>query len=129
MATLAELREGKAKREAARQLELDALEVEKLGLEEKYEAEGKRLGVDFEVVTTMVGNFVVNKPDFIAAKQFAAKDKPSVEDVTAFVLPSVVFPDRATMGAVFLEHGGIAYRLSVSLMHMYEAKAEDRAGK
>lgn len=122
-------RERAAKREADRQARLDALELERLELEESGEADGKQIGVDFDVVTTMVGNFVVKKPDFLTAKKFADKDKKSVEDVVAFVLPCITFPDRAALGTTFQEHGGISHRLAISLMRMYEASAVSRSGE
>ncbi len=127
--TLDELRAAKEKRDAARATMLEGLELEALQLEEKYESEGKRLGVDFLIETTLVGNFVVSKPEFIVAKKFADAETKSVEDVIQFVSPCVIFPETTAARKAFLDHAGIAWRLTVLLMKLYEANAGKVRGK
>ena len=129
MATLEELRARRAERDQKRQEERDALEAEALELEEKYETSGQRLHIDFDVVTTLVGNFVVRKPDFLVAKKFADAETKTVEDVIQFVAPCVLFPEQMIARGMFTEHGGIAYRLSLSLLKLYEADAGKQQGK
>lgn len=128
-AELERLRELKAKREEARKAESEALEVEALQLEEKFEASGKKLGVDFLVVTTLIGNFVVSNPDFIVAKKFADAKEKSVVEVIQFVAPCVIAPDQMIARSAFQEHGGIAWKLATACMKLHEADATDRLGK
>lgn len=108
----------------------EALELERLLLVEKFLAEGKEEHVEFEVVTTRIGNFVVVRPDFIVAKRFTDhKGDKGVEDVIKFVLPSIVVPNRGELGTTFQDHAGIAFTLSLALLKMFEAQADERAGK
>lgn len=129
MGKVDELRARKAEREAKRAAEVETLEVEALELEEKHATQGMRHGVDFDVVTTLVGNFVVRKPEFLTAKKFNDAENKSVEEVVQFVAPCVLHPDQAVARAVFVEHGGVAYRLALSLLRMYEADIGKKAGK
>lgn len=126
---LADLRARKALRDDTRKAEAERLEAEALELEEKYEDSGKRCGIDFAVVTTAVGNFVVRKPDFIVAKKFSDAKEKGVEEIIQFVSPCMLFPDTLAARAVFQEHGGIAWKLALALLKMYEADASDRMGK
>lgn len=129
MASLEELRARKQEREKAREAELEKLEAEALELEEKELEKGLKQGIDFDVVTTLAGNFVVKKPEFLLAKQFAATEKPGAEEVMNFALPHVTFPERSAARGVVLENAGIAYKLTVALMRLYEADASKKAGK
>lgn len=126
---LADLRARKAERDDLRKSQLEALEAEALELEEKYEEAGKRCHVDFEVVTTLVGNFVVRNPDFIVAKKFSDTKEKGVEEVIHFVSPCMLYPDTMAAREMFKEHGGIAWKLALALLKMYEADASDRSGK
>ena len=127
--TLEELRARKADREAAAALAREALEIEALELEEKYVDAGKKLGVDFAVFTTLVGNFAVRNPDFLVAKRFADAESKSVEDVIQFVAPCVMFPEQMAARLVFQEHAGVAWALAKPIMQLHEADAGTRSKK
>lgn len=119
-------RERKAAREAVAAKKLDDLELEALTLEETYEAKGKELGVDFAVVSTGVGNFVIGNPEFMVAKTFAdiPADKKSVEDVIKFVDPCVLYPEKMAARAVFQEHAGVAWKCCTAALKLHEADTE-----
>ncbi len=123
------LRRRKQEREEARAAELEALECAALELEEKYESDGKKRGVDFEIVTTLIGNFAVRNPDFLLAKKFSDVADASVEDVVQFVVPHVMFPAGEIVRPMFQEHGGVAWRLALALMKMYQAEEGTKRGK
>ncbi len=127
--SIEELRANKIKRELARDKEFEAFEFEALQLEEKYETAGQRLGIDFSIVTTAIGNFAVRKPDFVIAKKFADNDKKGTEDIVNFVDPCVLFPERMQARAMFQEHAGIAWKLSGVVLKLYEADTGKRQGK
>lgn len=126
---VAELLRRKAERAEKAEAELQALKMEALELEEKYETSGQRLGIDFAVLTTLVGNFVVRKPEFTVAKKFSDVETKGAEEVIQFVDPCVLFPPRESARAVFQEHAGVAWRLAACLMKLYEADAGIKAGK
>lgn len=128
-ATLAELRARKAEREEADQRELDAIEAEALLLEEKYVAQGQKEGVDFSVVPTRKGNFVVRKPDFVVAKRFNDSKEKGAEEVIHFVMPCLIEPAAEKASQIFRDHGGVAYRLALACLKLYEADVGDRLGK
>lgn len=123
------LRAAKEKRAEGRAKEFEKLEVEALELEEKYETSGLKFGVDFNVETTAIGNFVVRKPEFLVAKKFADAATKSVEEVTQFVAPCVIFPEQMEARMAFQEHGGIAWKLAAVLMKLYEADVGAVRGK
>ncbi len=123
------LRRRKEERELAREKDLESLEVEALELEEKYEGEGKRRGVDYDVATFLIGNFVVRNPDFLLAKRFSDAESTSVEDVISFVVPHILFPAPEKARPVFQEHAGVAWRLAAVMMKLYEADAKVKRGK
>lgn len=123
------LRSAKAVREATRKKEVEALESAALELEEKYEAAGKQLGIDFAVVTTLIGNFVVMNPEFIVAKQFADSKDKTITEVIKFVDPCVLYPDRTTARTAFEAHAGVAWKLATACMKLHEADASDHLGK
>ena len=127
--SLEDKRARKAAREEARKAELDKLEEEALDLEEAWEAKGKKTGVDFEVVTTAVGNFLVTKPDMVTAKRFQDKEDQTTEDVFQFVSPCVAFPDQMVARATFQEHGGLTWVLAAKLMKLYQASIKDLGKK
>jgi hypothetical protein len=114
----------KAEEEAAAKLRAEARRLAKAQVDK-----GGRRGVDFEVVTTLLGNFVIKKPDFLTAKRFIDKEGAVVEDVVAFVMPSIVFPDRAGIGGLFQTHAGIAHKLTAPLLRMFAAEKDTKAGK
>ncbi len=126
---LEELRRRAAEREAAREAELDVLEEEYNELTEKYIAAGKRSGVDFAVITTLVGNFVVRNPDYLVAKKFADADTKSVEDVIQFVAPCVLYPEQMIARGIFTEHAGVAWALAPELLALHAAGASKKRGK
>jgi hypothetical protein len=119
----------KAMRDAAAADAVEALQLEALELEEKYHDSGKKLGVDFAIITTLVGNFVVRNPDFIVAKKFADAETKSVEEVVQFVSPCTLFPETMTARAVFQEHAGIAWQCAAALMKLYQADIGQKQGK
>jgi len=127
--SLEELRARKVARDEARAKAAEALEVEALTLEEKYESELGPRGVVFDVLTTDVGNFVIKRPEFIVAKRFMAADKRGDEEVAAFVGPCIVFPAPEVFRATVLLHGGIAWRLANVALELYEARRAKDAGK
>lgn len=122
------LRERKAAREKARKEEEDAREILELEAEELHEEKTGRRGVDFQIVNTEVGLFVLRKPEFTVAKKFfAAKDR-TVEDVVQFVMPCLLSP-REVFTAAMADHGGIVDRCAMALFDMYEAKNAERGKK
>ncbi len=129
MADMAALRAKKAEREADRALEAQALEDEALVLEDKYETDGKKSGVDFAVVTTSVGNFVVSNPEFVVAKTFSNVDKKTIEDVTALVDPCVLFPAKEVARALLNSHSGAWWKLAGAALKLSQADMVDNAKK
>ncbi len=116
-------------RDAEAAAAIEALQLEALELEEKYHDSGKKLGIDFAVVTTLVGNFVVRNPDFIVAKKFADADTKSVEEVIQFVAPCTLFPEAMTARVAYQEHAGIAWQCAAALMKLYQADVGQKQGK
>lgn len=129
MSTREELLARQAEREAKHQEWLEALEVEALTLKEKYIEAGKKPGVDFAVVSSLIGNFVVRNPDAIVAKRFLAAKDPNIEEVMHFVAPSTLFPDSTVARPLLQEHGGVAWKLAEALLKLYSAEANVTAGK
>lgn len=127
--TLEELKAAKAARDAQYAAADEALELQELQLDDEFSEKLGRRGVDFEIVSTAKGLFVVKKPDFLTAKRFNAAENKSEEDVIQFVLPCVAHPERQVFQAVVVEHGGIAYRCAMAMLKMYEARAEERGKK
>jgi hypothetical protein len=128
---LDELRKRKAEREAARDAEVDALELQELELEEAHLSLGKR-GVDFEIVVTQVGCIVLKKPDLQATAVFSGKALAGTAtdaDLLMYVTPSVVVPRDVEFRALVVDHGGILQRCALALHAMYEVKVEERRGK
>lgn len=109
--------------------DLRQLQSEALDLEEKYEASGHKYGVDFDVHTSLIGNFVVRKPDFAVAKKFSASEDKGPEEVIQFVAPCILFPEQQIARLAFQEHAGVAWRLAALLMKLYEADAGIKVGK
>jgi hypothetical protein len=128
---LAKLEEEKAKREAKREEKAKLRKLEALQLEAKYSEELGEKGVKFDIHSTDVGNFVLKLAEFISHKRFNAKSGNGLaeEDVFAFVVPSVVFPDRDTTTRLFREHVQIAWRCAALLQAMSAAEGDAKAGK
>lgn len=129
---LLELREAKAKREAAYKEAEELRELQELELEEKYSAKLGVRGVDFEILNTAKGLFVVRKPDFTVAKKYNSipAAKQTDEDVWAFVTPHILEPHQDIARAVMQEHGGLAHRCAIALHNLYGANGpEGRTGK
>lgn len=127
--SLAELQSRKAARETARKAAQEALVKQELELDEKYSEKLGARGVDFEIVTTAIGNFVIHKPEFVVAKRFNSVEKQSDEDVVQFACACVAFPDVGTCRTMFMTHGGVAWRCSNAAMKLYAAEGEGRVGK
>jgi hypothetical protein len=126
---MAELLQRRAAREDAAAKAREARALEALELEDKFASEGKEPGVDFEVVTTTVGNFVVGNPDFIVAKQYLDKKTQTIEDTVRFVTPCILHPNRAEMGTVFQAHGGVAWHLAAACLRMHHGSEREQGGK
>lgn len=129
VAKLEGLRKRKEERAKKAADELAKFEIEALELEEKHENQGLKFGVDFNVETTAIGNFVVKKPEFLVAKKFADAASKSVEEVVQFVAPCILFPEQMEARIAFQDHGGIAWRLAAVLMKLYEADVGTVRGK
>lgn len=127
--TLEEYRQARALKVLADMAKAEAQELECFQLEEKFETQGLVRGVDFEILMTEVGNFVVRKPEQIVAKQFLEKDGNSVEDAMRFVEPSILHPERDAFRAVCIAHGGIVHRTTRVALALYEAKKVALEGK
>lgn len=125
----AELLARRAKREEEARAAKEARELEALELEDKFAIEGRTLGLDFLVVSTSVGNFVVMNPDFVVGKQFSDKTARSIEDASRFVTSCIAFPDRAAVGALFQAHGGLVWTLSAAALRLFHAQEEEEQGK
>lgn len=129
---LARLEAEKAKRDEEK---LDApaklRKIEEHELEAKYTEELGPRGVDFEIVRTTRGCFVVTPGDFLAHKRFNAKAKKDVseEDVIALVLPALQHPTRDVAALAFRERAGIAWKCAAAMRSLYEAEEVDRGGK
>jgi hypothetical protein len=119
----AEEREAKAKEEA------EAHELKVLELEEKCIQDYGKRGIDWEMIDTDAGVFVVTKPDFVVAKRFNAAAVKDEETVIQFVRPCVKSPDSSTMGRLFQEHGGLAWRCALACLALYEVGGANRRGK
>ncbi len=98
-------------------------------LEEKYATAGQTKGVDFTIRTTLIGNFVVRKPDFVIAKKFGSVKDPGAEEVIQFVDPCTLFPPKEVARAMFQEHAGVAWRLCADIMKLHEADVGAVRGK
>jgi hypothetical protein len=128
---LARAREAKAARDEKRRARGEALELEALELEERFETElGGPRGVKFEIVSNDLGNFLIRRGEFVAHKRFNAKGKDvTEEDVFQLVLPAIAFPERESAQATFREHAGIAWDCVVAMQAMYRAKRGADQGK
>lgn len=136
-ARLEEARKKKATRdEEAKAKAVDA-ELEALDAEEKeYDLEktlanklnGKR-GIDFEIVKTDLGLFAVRKPEFVVAKKYLTAKENGPEERIHFVVPCLEFPDSGEAKDVFKNHGGVADRLVLALLALYQGMAVDQRGK
>ena len=121
-----------AERDEKLKAEADA-RLEKEGeLDMKYSAKLGTRGVDFEIVNTAKGLFVLRKPEWTVAKKYNSipVDKQTDEDVWNYVIPHIVEPDSNVARAVMQEHGGVAYRCAGALHSLYGARGPgDRTGK
>jgi hypothetical protein len=121
-----EERDAKLKEDAEKRLEHEA------DLDMKYSAKLGVRGIDFEIVNTAKGVFVLRKPDWTVAKKYNSipADKQTDEDVWNYVVPHIVEPDVNVARAVMQEHGGVAYRCAGALHSLYGARGPgDRTGK
>lgn len=130
---LAELQKRKADREAARKVENTAAEIERLTLEEKFEAElGGAVGRTFAMVDVsgLGEGFVVLKLGEAALLNafMAAKDNDAVT-TEAFVLPNVVHPARDEYRKLVMRRPVVAARCAGALVELYGLKAKDDQGK
>lgn len=128
----ARLLANRAKREAAIKAAAEKRDLDELRLEEKYSEKLGARGIDFEIINTAKGLFVVRKPDYLTAKRFNAipVDKMSDEDVWAYVTPSIVEPASDIARATMQEHGGIAHRCAAAMHSMYGGNGPlGRSGK
>lgn len=127
--TLAEYRADAEARAQAATAAAEARELEGYQLVEKFEGQGLRKGVDFDVLVTEVGCFSVRKPEYIVAKQFLEKDKQTLEDTMRFVEPCIMHPDVAAFRSLCLAHGGLVSRCTLVALSLYEAKRANIEGK
>jgi hypothetical protein len=131
-ARLLELRAAKAKREEALKAAELKREREELELDEKYSSKLGLRGVDFEIINTAKGLFVVRKPDFTVAKKYNSipLNKQTEEDVWNYVIPHLLEPQSDLARAIMQEHGGIVHRCAIALHNLYGANGpEGRTGK
>lgn len=101
-------------------------------LDMRYTAKLGTRGVDFEIVNTIKGIFVLRKPDWTVAKKYNSipADKQTDEDVSAYVHPHILEPASNVARAIMQEHGGITYRCAGALHSMYGGRGGgDRSGK
>lgn len=121
--------EAKAKAIDAELAALDAEEKE-YDLEKSLAAKlnGKR-GIDFEIVKTDLGLFAVRKPEFVVAKKYLTAKENGPEERIHFVVPCLEYPDGAEAKTVFKDHGGIADRLVLALLALYQGMAVEQRGK
>lgn len=127
--TLAEYRADADARAAKAQEAREALELEGYQLVERFEGQGLRKGLDFDVLVTEIACFVVRKPDYIVAKQFLEKASTTIEDTMRFIEPCIAHPDVAAFRAYCLAHGGLVARCTHVALSLYEAKRVAIEGK
>lgn len=128
MTTIEEVRAARAAQEEAEKAEAEAREILDYELEQKFSSLGKR-GVDFEVLVTDVGGFVVAKPEYIVMKVFRAAATTTEEDVAKLVMPSLKFPEQMAAREVLKDHSGIMWRLATLLGAMSAGEGRARRGK
>jgi len=134
---IAELREAKAKRDAAREeKEEKANELEYLELEAKFDAELGPRGRAFEIInaTSLGEGFIVLKlgsgilwRNFEKALQ--KKDGPSVVDVESLIIPNLVHPSPEKYRQIVMDRPFVADRCASALGDLYGVKAEHDKGK
>lgn len=130
-ARLAAAKEARAKREAERDREQQAAQLEELELEDRFEREIGRRGRDFQIVdcTAEGGGFVVLKlGDTVAHKRFK-NSKMSEVDAQDYVLPSLVHPSKERFLALLATHGEVAHNCALELAKLHGLKLKDDAGK
>lgn len=131
---LAELRQKKAKKEAAREDRAAADELVELELEEKFEKElGGERGVVFEIIGTPDGHVVVKLGEWVAYKRFTlakrVNDLPTPEDIISFVESNRVYPDREKFMAIVNKYGAVATRCASAITTMHQGRRKEDEGK
>ncbi len=129
---LQELREKQAERALKQEQEALDRELVEAELEEKYLSFGQR-GVHFEIIGSPDGFVVVKLGDWLPYKKFLlgkrVNDAPIPEDVVAFALANLVYPERDKAVAIFDRYGGVATRCANALVAMHQGEAAERRGK
>jgi hypothetical protein len=94
-----------------------------LELEDRFSADGKRRGKDFQIVNEEneppVGPIVVGVASLVAQKAFTkSDDRTSPEEAQKFVRPHVLYPDAGAVGAIFNERHQVVLRCVVAIQSL-----------
>lgn len=110
-------------------------ELEELELEERFNQDLGKRGVDYEIVRTAVdGCIVVKRGPAVLYKTFMQRmgktdNTPTPEDVHNYVGPCIVHPDKATFNKITGERPQVAVRCANALMDLHGAKGAADQGK
>lgn len=126
-------REAKEAREKTREKAAEALELQLLELEAKYEPELGPMGKAFFILTTTMGPVVIKRGDSVVYKRFEAlqkADKATTEkSLLDLIVPCLVYPDKDTFIGMVDELKGLPVRLATRLVDLYQGKEVEDAGK
>lgn len=129
--SLAELKAAKAAREQSRAIQVEALQVKALELEEKFEKELGPIGVAFEVVDVsdlLLDPIVVKRGLAVTFKQFS-NSKVNEEDVDAYVTASLVHPPIEEYRKTINAHPALGIRCALAVSKLHGTKIEQDTKK
>lgn len=123
----------KAERERKRIEEKDALELELLELEEKYESELGPVGRKFLILdlTELGEGFVVLKQgETVVYKRYSEAKNKTDKEVEEYVLPCLVHPTTEKfLEIVNTRYPEVLYRCAHAVNRLFGKKSEDDMGK
>ena len=135
---LTRLRAAKALRAAAAVETREAAEIECLELEEKFSADGSRMGVDFAIVFDpdlgSEGIIVLKLGADLAFRRFvdetvSADGLASATGMYEFTAPAVVHPAPELYAALIRKRGGLANRACDALSSLHRVSGKKIEGK
>lgn len=128
---VAALRARKAQREKAAEVLSTVAELQRLELEERFEAELGPLGSAYVIVdvSDLGEGFVVLKLGEGVLWNTFKSSKMNVVDTEAFVLPNVVHPSRDEYRALAARRGFVPERCAGELATLYGVKLKADGGK
>lgn len=131
---LAQLEEAKAKREAAHETARLEHRVKELELEDQFEKEIGKRGVEFEIVVSDAdGPIVVRRVEEVLYKRFMkavdSEKGATNEDYYAYVAPGIAHPAKDAFDKIVAARPHVSQRCANAMLTLHGAKQVKDSGK